>query len=717
MKKNIFNKVFAFLLALSMLLSVCGGCVFVGAEVANTVDASDGGVWKLMAQDDNLKLYLNRENTNFYIEEAATGNRFYAFPEDVSGDSVATPVYQIEMQSSLIFTLWDPVKKTESRKNTKSASVNGKSFTIREQDDGFFIDYNLKSAGVSATLSVTLKDGKLYCTIPADSVKEADTTKCQVLRIAVLPYMISGFRDTDGQIILPDGCGEILDFSTTRTAASVYQKPIYGRNLSMNLSVEEKTGYDITTPYLAICKSGNGILAIPTSGAAVGYVDANGAGKLADYANAYFSFQYRSTDVAVIGDRSNQSSQSTVIIDENVYSHDITVCYDFIFGDATIYKLAKAYGEYLAPQSKETKKNEQTAVFDIYGFVNERKNILGFPYTAVSVLSSGEDILALSGDKDYKNIAINLKNITQNQQNQRIDNNAKPIKKVLNSKQLKKLISDKNSVIVNVNPLVFKKNSFKINSFFSASKTLYGAPINLYEFKESTHQINKQVGKSYLLKFNLLEGIAGDITDSAKKLSLDGISSNRLAALSYHDYENGGTLQDTHTAQEKACAAISKSTALTLSNPYDYAIKYCSMLLDIPTSSSNDDLCAGSYPFIQMALGDSIPYTTEEVNLNRSPETAFLQAISSGAMLHWGLTLTENEPLIGSELNYLYSANYEILKPQIKQQYADWQKVNAATNGSALVDYQREENTVVSTFENGAIVTVNLVDKTFSIQQ
>lgn len=717
MKNNIFNNVFAFLLALSMLLSVCGGCVFVGAETANSTTSSSDGAWKLMAQDEKLKLFLNRETTNFYVEDAASGNRFYAFPEDTSVDSVATPAYQIEMQSTLVFTLWDPVKKTESRKNTKAASVNGKSFTVREQNGGFFIDYNLKTSGISATLSVTLKDGKLYCTIPANSVKEADVTKCQVLRIAVLPYMISGMKNTDGQIILPDGCGEILDFSTTRVASQVYQKPIYGRNLSMNLSVEEKMGYDITTPYIALCKSSNGILSIPTSGAAIGYVNANGAGKLSDYANAYYSFQYRASDIAIIGDKASKTAQSTVVIDENAYDKDITVSYQFIFENADIYSLAKLYGQYLAPASKASVKSDETAVFDIYGFVNEKKSFFGFPYTAQSVLSNGEDIIALSNDNDYQNIIINLKNITKNQQNDCIDTNVKPIKKVLSGKELKKLLSGKNGVFVDVNPLLFKKNTLKINNFFSASKTLYGAPINLYEFKESTHLIDKNVGKSYLLKFKLIEGIAGDIANSAKKLSLDGVYSNQLASLSYHDYENGGTLEDTHNAQEKACEVISKATALTLSNPFDYAIKYCSMLTDIPTDSSNNDLCVGSYPFIQMALGDSIPYTTQEVNLNRSPETAFLHAISSGARLHWGLTLTENEPLIGSELNFLYSADYDTLEPQIKKHYADWQKVYAATKGSALVNYEINQNGTVSTFENGAKIMVNLSEKTFSISQ
>ncbi len=716
MKNFKFKRVISFLLMLTMLLSAFNFPLNVFADSdTDSVQFDTSEEWQFMAEDSGLKLYLNKANTNFFVEDIKSGKRVYAFPNDVSNEKIASPLHIVEMQSTLVFTLWEPEKKTETRKNTKAASVNGNNFSIRTQENGFFIDYNLKSVGVSATLSVVLKDGRLNCCIPAGSIKETNPTKYQVLTVSILPYMISGFGGTEGQIILPDGCGEVLDFSKHRAWASVYQKPIYGRNLSMNLLVEEKMGYDIKTPYLALLYDKVGILSIPTCAAAIGYVNANPAGKLSEYANAYYSFQYRASDVAIIGDHTNKTSQSTLVIDENGYDGDINIRYDFIFTDAEINDLAKLYGEYLAPASESAFKSENSAVFDIYGFVNEKKNFLGFPYTSVSVLSSGEDIIKFTQDESYKNIAVNLKNFTKEQQKYYIDTNLKPISKVMTSAELNKLTSSDAAVYMNANPISFKRNSFKINSFWSAAKTLYGAPIRLPEFRESTHQINKYVQKSYLLKYNLLEGVSKKLVSSAKKLSLTGVSSDQLASVSYHDYNKGGTLVDTHNAQEKACALVSKSQALMLSNPADYAIKYCSMLLDIPSSSSNNDLCAGSFPFIQMALGDSIPYTVESVNLHRSPEKAYLEAMSNGSLLHYSLVLTDNQPLIGSDLNYLYSANYTVLEKQIKAQYAAWCEVRKTTDGSALCEYKHTEDGTVSVFANGAVIEINHGNSTYKI--
>ncbi len=112
---------------------------------------------------------------------------------------------------------------------------------------------------------------------------------------------------------------------------------------------------------------------------------------------------------------------------------------------------------------------------------------------------------------------------------------------------------------------------------------------------------------------------------------------------------------------------------------------------------------------------DSIPYTVESVNLNRSPETAFLDAVASGSLLNYDLVLTNAKPLIGSDLNYLYSADYSDLKEKIKQQYTSWCEINKATGGSALCEYETTDNGSISVFANGTELTVNLAEKTYTI--
>lgn len=718
MKPIAIKRILAFLLTLVFAISSL--CVSsVSAEDADItsglspLDKTEG--YRLVGEDGGLKLYLDTKTTNFYVEDVNTGKKTFAFPENVENNEVLTQAQKVEIQSALMFTFWDTKRKTENIKYSDGVSVKQGNYKVFSVNNGFIIKYELKSQKISICLLVSLKDGKLVCSIPAGSIVEEAPEEQLLLNVAVLPFMIRGEGDTEGNIVIPDGSGELLNFELTKASEASYSKPIYGRNLSNALTIEPKTGYDITCPYLAFENGEKGVLAIPTKGAGVGYVNANPAGKTTPYANAYFGFVYRASDIAIIGDQKSSISQSTRVFDDCVYDDDITITYQFIHENSSLPALAMLYGEYLAPGSKANEKMQTNVVFDIYGYVNERKNLLGIPYTTVGVLSSGEDIVALAEDTKFSDITINLKSVTKAHQNQKAETSVQPIAKVLSSSNMKTLLASNANVYISANPISFKSGSLWANSFFGASKTIYGAPVGVYEYRESTHLANKNVSKSLMLKPNKLEKGVQKILNSAKKLGVDGISSEELAAVSYHDYSGEETLVDTHAVQEKAVSKAAEQGGLILSNPFDYAIKYCSAVTDIPISGSNNDLCSGSYPFLQIALGNDFSYSVESINLNRSPEKVFLMALATGSILHYDYILTNTEPISGTELNFLYSADYKSFQEMTERHYNAFCEVRKIAENSLIKDYCKVGNYVTTVFENGAVLTIDFTENTYSI--
>ena len=527
--------------------------------------------------------------------------------------------------------------------------------------------------------------------------------------------MLRGEGGSEGNIVIPDGSGELLSFDISKSSEASYSKPIYGRNLSNALTIESKTGYDITCPYLALVNGEKGVLAIPVCGAGVGYVNANPAGKVTPYANAYFGFVYRASDIAIIGDQKTSISQSTRVFDDCVYDDDITVTYQFIHEGASLSALATLYGEYLAPGSKATANKRTSIVFDIYGYVNERKNFFGFPYTSSAVLSSGEDIIELANSEKFRDITINLKSITKTHQSKKAQTDVRPISKVLSSADMKALLSSNANVYVSANPISFKHSSFWASSFFSASKTIYGAPVGVYEYKESTHLANNNVSKSFMLKPNKLENGIGKILNSSKKLGIDGISSEELGTISYHDYSGNETIVNTRLMQENAISKAAEQGGVILSNPFDYAIKYCSAITDVPVSGSYNDLCSGSYPFLQIALGNKISYSVEAINLNRSPEKIFLMALATGSALHYDYILSNTESISGTELNFLFSADYKSFEKMTERHFQAFDKVRTITENSRIKDYYSIDNGVTTVFENGTILTVDFTSNTYNI--
>lgn len=707
MKKKIGFKALA--LSLSLLLTV-SVAAFGGTASAETVLPAG---YSLIAKDGDISLCLNSDTTNFYVEDKATSKRIYAFWDDASGETVSKESVVLEMQSAATATIYDVEKKSESVRNTNAVCVKQGNFDIRTQGNGFYIDYNMKSSSIAFSLWVRLENGKLLCSVPADSIKESQPDRYRLLSISLLPYMIKGMSGTEGTIVLPDGCGELMNFSVERATAENYKKAIYGRDKTLSLSVDEYTGYDVNTPYIATVSNDIGVLCVPTEGAAIGYVNAVPAGKDSSYANAFFSFEYRAIDTATIGSDSSVRSQKTQVINDIEIERDITLEFSFIFKEAAVNRLAKLYGEYLNAGSKAQGKAENTAVFDIYCAVKEKKNFLGFSYSSTSVISEGDDILALSEQFPYS--TINLKYATSQQIADKICTNLNPIGRVLSKKQLKSLVEQSAALYVNADPLTFSKNSFNANSFFSAAKTVYNAPAIIYQYRESTHYRNNSLAKSFMLKPSKLEGIMSKLAVSAKKQEV-GLSSDTLGGMIYNDYSVGGDLQTAADIFETACADFVSSGKLMLNNPADYTYKYLSVALDIPTESSNDDACSGDYPFLQIALGDSITYTVEAVNLYRSPEKMFLKSLITGSALHYSYVLSDTEPLKESELNFLYSADWNYFNEITEKQMAEWLKVREITEGSALADYiENSDRKVTAIYENGTKVTVDFENMTYKV--
>ena len=696
-----------------MLFSLLGNAFTGSAESSNKTAALSSG-WNLMAQDDNQKLYLNSDTTNFYIEDIVSGKRVYSFVDDISIDTVASGANAMEMQSAMVVTIYDMEKKTESVRNTKAVCVNNGSFDIRPQDNGFYIDYEMNSSFISFSLSVKLSDGKLVCSIPSDSIVESQPERYKITQISLLPYMIKGESGSEGQIVLPDGCGELMDFSSVRASADAYMKPIYGRDKTLTYSLETDTGYDVTTPYIAAISSDVGILSVPTEGAAIGYVNAVPAGKLSNYANAYYSFKYRASDVAVIGKISAARAQILSVMNDIKIKRDVTVEYSFLFEDATVSKLAKLYGKYLAAGSLAKKTSEHTTVFDIYGSVEQNKKYLGLFKAPAKTISNGDDILSFA--ENYENVVINLKNSTNQQLEGKINTTLKPINKVLNSSQIKTLNKGNNLIFINANPITFAKNSWNANSFFDASKTIYGSPAVLYGYRESTHLVDKNINKQYLFKLNKIDGIINKLSKSADKYGIYGMSSDTLGSIVYNDYSVESDLQNAVDSLKNACALFAQNSCLMLTNPGDYTYAYLNTALNIPVSSSNDDACSGEFPFLQIALGRNIEYTVEPINLYRSPETMFLKALVTGSNLHYSYVLSNSESLSGTNLNFLYSANYADFKEMTERQHKAWLEIQEKTQDSALSDYkENSDGTVTAIYENGTTVTVNFETKTYSV--
>ena len=76
------------------------------------------------------------------------------------------------------------------------------------------------------TLELRIENNELVATVPFDSIEYTSTYI--PIHLDVLPYFAASTAADDGYMIVPDGCGAVIDFNNGKTKQSPYNSNVYG---------------------------------------------------------------------------------------------------------------------------------------------------------------------------------------------------------------------------------------------------------------------------------------------------------------------------------------------------------------------------------------------------------------------------------------------------------------------------------------------------------
>lgn len=82
------------------------------------------------------------------------------------------------------------------------------------------------TAVFNVTLQLRIEDDELVATVPFDEISY--TSSYIPIHIDVLPYFGAADTDSEGYMLVPDGCGAIINFNNGKTAQSPYNSRVYG---------------------------------------------------------------------------------------------------------------------------------------------------------------------------------------------------------------------------------------------------------------------------------------------------------------------------------------------------------------------------------------------------------------------------------------------------------------------------------------------------------
>lgn len=671
-------------------------------------------------------LFVNSKSGRFYFEDR-TGTRWYSNPDMADKDEGTSGIYKMELQSLLLIGYQDITKKQYSKANSETGSVRAGSAKVNKTENGFEAVYTFEQFGFTVPVEISLDNSGLKAFIDVKKIKETKPDKYLLCSVSLLPYFGAGGPDEQGSIIVADGSGCEMDFNNGRYSKLGYSSHIYGSNLSKYVLAKEMSSYPIMLPVYGIKRQGSAVTAIVTDGAAIGTVWCYPNGSISSYANVYTTFALRETDSIVLNEYSSSATSAQLYQKSAIKCNKVSVSYVFLSGeDADYGGMARAYKKYLCDKEGLSLKSQSIAEtsLDFYGAVKKKRVVLGFPVMANTALSKIDDIEAFInrlGNDKITDVSVTLRDWSNEQLAGKLDYSLKPTKTVGTRKELinlsESLKKNGGELYLGASVLKFKKSGKGYNAWFDSAKALNNAPIYCYSFYNSNYQKNTSVSRYALIVPSKIEKITKSIFKNNNYGEV-GISLGETSVNLYSDFNKKSeySTEDTMNAI-KECVNGLKNAKLSFDSPADYALKAASLAQRIPETSSQNDIFDRDIPFTQLVLSGIVPYTCEPINLSTNERTAVLNAAAYGGRLQFDLITEDSYTVTGTELDRLYCSNSAELYDAVKKYSEYFKELGKLLGEGYMTNYFIADNVSISTYSNGAKVTVDRLKYTVKVER
>ena len=107
---------------------------------------------------------------------------------------------------------------------------------------------------------------------------------------------------------------------------------------------------------------------------------------------------------------------------------------------------------------------------------------------------------------------------------------------------------------------------------------------------------------------------------------------------------------------------------------------------------------------------------SDYVNFEANKNEFFLKLVETGIYPSFYLTMEDSTDLYYTNSNDLYSSKYSVYKYTMIEYYSVLKEFNNLVAGATIEEHEiLEDETVVVTYSNGAVVTVDYENETFAV--
>ena len=143
-----------------------------------------------------------------------------------------------------------------------------------------------------------------------------------------------------------------------------------------------------------------------------------------------------------------------------------------------------------------------------------------------------------------------------------------------------------------------------------------------------------------------------------------------------------------------------------------YALPHVSHVYNAPMKCTFYDIEDEDVPFYQILLHGYVSYSTEPMNLSSNPQNLVLKAVETGSSLSACLMYAENHALTDTNLEHVFSGNYETWMDMLCESYERVTPVLREVAQATIIGHECLLKDVYKTqYSNGSVVYVNYSSK------
>lgn len=606
-----------------------------------------------------------------------------------------------------------------------------KEMLLEDADKFGFVVTFTEPAKFDLSVEITLEDnGDLKVHVPGSCiVSHNDFYTAQSLSLLPNFGAVTVDQYEEGYIMVPDGSGALVEFNSYIPNVAEYKRPYYDSDFFSDFSYMPEYAEELYLPvygmmYGAGEEMEKGFLAIAEEGARTAYLNVKLASKSSDsakYNKAYNSFevsQYKR--VKINGEYS--SVGGTYLVNAGVQDVDFTLRYQFYGRGVTYYEMAKGYQAYLAEQeglSPQYGDGAAQMYLEVVGGLNIVDRFVGIPYQKAYSMTSYVQLRQMMEELNGLSYSMQYNGAFNGGWNGEMNRGGALARQNGRKSGLEEVIAYAESQGVPLYLQVALSQVWQQGNSFRASqhavRDYSNEVVKLSRYQPVLGILNGALSDGMLHDgYNLVSPrYLGAVTDAFLKEagSYGNLAVSDLAGMYYADYRYRGYVsgETGNRVLEENLAKLSADRQLTLTNPHIDKIGYGGVATDISRESSDYATFAVTIPFKQLVMNGLIAYTTENVNLSsRDSDYFILQAAELGSRPKFLLTWENVDVLQHSDFNYLFSAQFSLLKEKIRAVYEECAAVRGRIGTDEIAGHKvLADGVYQTTYANGVIVLVN----------